>query len=358
MGKSTILGASIIFLALFVSGCTESSDTASPKNAKTYAVSKSIWKSEDGGETWTAKNQSKEKLPEADLNVLNIAINPEDSQNILVGLKTGGFIKSENGGDVWQKTIFVSDRVYGLAFDPLNSETIYASGVWQNRGKLFRSRNSGESWEEIFTSPSDGPFISALNIDNKNPKIIYASTSDNQTIKSEDGGNTWKNVFQSNSPIVKISLDKFNSKLIYAITLSGQVFRSSNGGAEFENIGKNFSKNTFSINQEYGFLETDLQNPGWVYLAGEGGILRSKDAGDNWEKIVTLNDPKNYPVTAMAVNPKNSQEMAYGAGQAVYRSVDGGQNWATSQFDLEKTISVIKYDPQNPRIIYVGFKKQ
>lgn len=358
MKKYIISGLIIIFLSLVFSGCGESSDTADLKAAKTYEVSKDVWKSEDGGETWVAKNQAKEKLSETDLNVLSIAINPEDSQNILVGLKTGGYIKSEDGGNIWQKTIFVSDRVYGLSFDPSNPRIIYASGVWQNRGKLFRSQNSGESWEEIFTSPSDGPFISALNIDNKNPKIIFASTSDNQTMKSEDSGETWKNVYQSSSPIVKISIDKFNSSLIYAITLNGQVIKSANGGLEFENIGKNFSKNTFAVSQEYGFLETDSQNSGWVYLAGEGGILRSKDAGNSWEKIVTLNDPKSYPVTAMAVDPRNSQKIIYGAGQAIYRSVDGGQSWATSQFDTEKIVSVIKYDSKNPQILYAGFKKK
>ncbi len=49
--------------------------------------------------------------------------------------------------------------------------------------------------------------------------------------------------------------------------------------------------------------------------------------------------------------------MIYGAAQAAYRSQDGGINWTTSQFDVEKTIRIIKYDPQNISNIYLGFKK-
>jgi photosystem II stability/assembly factor-like uncharacterized protein len=356
-----VLVISILMLAgVVLSGCGNSTTVSnSTATNTTYAVSKSIWKSEDGGTTWTAKDKSKDKLSVSDLDVLNIIVNPYADRSIIAGLKFGGYIKSEDGADTWQKTIFVSDRVYGLSFDPSSPNVIYASGVWKGRGKLFKSEDGGASWKEIFTASSDGPFISALAIDNKNPRIIFAATSDNQAMKSENAGESWKNIYQTKSPIVKISLDKENDSLVYAATLNGQILRSGDGGNAFEDIGKNLSgERTFSAIQEYNFLETDPLNAGWVYLAGKGGITRSKDGGNVWEKITTLNDPGKYPVTSLAINPKNSQELTYGAGQAIYKSVDGGIHWTTSQFNTTKFISVIKYDPANPQIIYVGFKKQ
>jgi photosystem II stability/assembly factor-like uncharacterized protein len=350
----------ILMLAVFVlSGCGTSTTISSPPTNTTYAVSKSLWKSTDGGTTWTAKDKSKDKLPVTDLDVLNIVINPSNSQNILASFKFGGYIKSNDGMDTWEKTNFVLERAYGLAFDPSNTTVIYASGIWQGRGKLFKIKDGEESWEETFTASSNGPFVTALAIDSKNSNIIYASTSDNQMMKSEDAGISWKNIYQAASPIVKIALDRANTSLIYAITLSGKSIRSKDGGVTFEDIKKNMSGGaSLSVNQEYKILETDPQNASWLYLAGKGGIIRSKDAGDTWEKIVTLNDPNKFPVTAIAINPKNSQELIYGASQATYKSIDGGVHWITSQFNTAKFISIIKYDPFNPQIIYIGLKKQ
>lgn len=358
MKKYAILGL-IAFVALILSGCGNSSTSTNSTAAKTYATSKSIWKSIDGGSTWEAKNKSKDKLSVASLDVLNIAINPENSQNVLIGLKEGGFIKTENGGDIWQKTNFISERVYGLAFDPFNPKIIYAGGIWEGRGKIFKSEDSGENWKEIFTAAQNGPFVISINIDNKNPRIIYATTSDNQAMKSEDAGGSWKNIYQAKSPILKLAIDKANSNLIYAITLNGQVYRSKDAGTAFENVGKNISvRSAFSVDKNFSFLETDPQNSGWVYLTGKGGIIRSKNSGDSWEKVVALNDPGKTPVTALAINPKNSRELIYGSGQAAYKSIDGGINWTTSQFDTEQSVSIIKYDPTNPELVYIGFKKQ
>jgi len=350
----------ILILAGFIlSGCGSSSTTSSPSVNTTYTVSKSLWKSTDGGTTWSAKDKSKDKLAVSDLDVLNIVINPTNRQNVLIGLKFGGYIKSDDGGDLWQKTIFLSERAYGLAFDPTNPNVLYASGIWQKRGKLFKSEDSGSDWKEIFTASSNGPFISALAIDANNSGIIYAATSDNQLMKSENAGTSWKNIYQSGSPVMKISLDRSDSNLVYAMTLDGQFVKSKDGGATFDDSAKkNILRNSSSLapGQDFDVLEADPQNPNWLYLGGKGGIIKSKDAGDSWEKIVTLNDPKKFPVTAIAINPKNSQELIYGASQAIYKSIDGGMHWTTSQFNTAKFIRTIKYDTSDPQTIYVGLK--
>lgn len=361
--KKSLTFVILILTGIMFSGCGKnSSNTTNTKNSgenKNYTVSKSIWKSENGGETWTTKNISKDRLSTTDLDVLNIAINPYSNKDVIVGLKFGGYIKTDDGAETWKKTIFISDRVYGLSFHPIDKNVLYASGVWQKRGKLFKSEDNGENWKEIFSASSDGPFISALSINKTNPQIIYAATSDNQVMKSEDAGQSWENIYQTKSPVIKISLDKQNDNIIYFVTLKGQIFQSKDEGKIIENIEKKISKSLVSsARQNYNFLETDPSNAGWVYLAGKGGIIKSKDDGNTWEKIVTLSDSDKYPVTALAINPQNSQELFYGAGQATYKSIDGGIHWTTSQFDVTKSISVIKYDRVNPSIIYVGFKKQ
>lgn len=352
--------AILVFIPIF-SGCsllptpTDNSDTAPP--AKKYAISQSIWKSTDGGKTWEAKNSLEEKPRVADVDVLSMAINPKDTQNIYLGLRKGGIMKTIDGGESWEfSKIFTSEKVYGLALDPEDSKIIYASGVYQGRGKMFKSVDSGETWTEIYTSASDGPLVIGMALDTHNRQILYAATSDGQIIKSSDSGASWQNIYHSRDPVTKIAIDKDNGNLVYFLTLGGTLSRSRDGGKNIENISKNFSR-TFSSNQKYAVLATDPNNSGWVYLAGKGGIIVSKNGGDFWEKIVALSDPGSFPVGALAVSFGESRRLVYGAAQASYKSEDFGVNWMTAQFNVEKKIRLLEYDPVLPDVVYMGFSK-
>jgi photosystem II stability/assembly factor-like uncharacterized protein len=251
---------------------------------------------------------------------------------------------------------FQSQKVFGLDFDPLDGKIIYASGVWQGRGKIFKSFDSGAKWEEIYTAPADGPLVISLKVDKKNGNIVYVSTSDNQVLKSLDGGKSWKNIFVAPNPVLKVAIDRANSDLVYVLTQGRGVFRSRNGGQDFEEISRQFFQ-AFKGVQDVSVLETDPTSGNAVYLAGAAGIMRSKDAGNTWEKMEILNDPQKFPVRAIAINPSNGREIIYGAAQAVYRSSDGGESWVTSQFDVSRMVNVLKHADAQPSVVYLGLSK-
>lgn len=341
--------------AVLLSGCSLNSagTTSTPSSAP---AASSIYKSTDGGKTWEAKNKTGEKINLASVDVLSIAANPYDRDNILVGTAKDGILETTDGGENWSLFNFQSEKVYGLAFDNMDGRIIYASGVWQNRGKIFKSTDSGQNWQEIYTTPANGPLVISLALDRKNSNIIYVTTSDNQVIKSTDAGGTWKSIFQASSPVLKVAVDSANDNLLYLNLQGGSVFRSKNGGNTLEEI----SKAIFAVeksSQSINLVETDPNNGNWVYVAGQIGILRSKDSGNTWEKINILSDSQNFPVKTLAINPFNSQELVYGASQATYKSTDGGINWATSQFQTSKTINVLKYSPASPGVIFLGLDK-
>lgn len=354
MKKSLVL-LGLLFLTLVLSGCTIGSSSSN----QTTTLSESIWKSADGGKNWTALNKAAGKAGVTDLDVLSLVINPYNSQNIYVGLKSGGILRSENGGEIWQATSFTSDKVYGLAMNPNDGRIIYATSVTNGRGKIWKSENAGADWKELYTMPSSGPLVISLTVDKQNSQNIYVTTTDNsgdnEALKSSDGGVSWKNILVDSSPILKVAVDNADSDLIYLLLMNGIVMRSKDGGANIEDISEKFED--ISEGQTFAVIEPDPNQAKGVYLAGEGGILKSQDGGDTWEKIVVLNSPENAPVSALAINPQNWQEIIYSAAQAAYKSSDGGVNWSTSQFEIKKTVSVLKYDLSNPSIIYLGFKK-
>ncbi len=343
----------VIFL-VFASGCSLNG----AKTTSTVKTTGSIWKSVDGGKTWTVKNKTANKVSSAiaDADILSIAVNPFDSNNVLFGTKSNGIIKTIDGGETLDVTNFISEKVYGLVFDPQDGRIVYASGVWQKRGKIWKTTDGGENWAEIFTAASEGPLVINLNIDKKNSSVIYASTSDNQVLKSVDAGHSWKNIFQSPVPVLQVVLDSRNSNLVYFNLQKQGIYRSREGGINAEDITKEISK-TSGNNNDFNLVESDTNNTGWLYAVGSTGILRSKDTGNNWEKIKTLSDSQIFPVTSVAIKQGNSAEIIYGAARTTYKSNDQGVNWAPFQLTDTKSVRIIKYSPVDPQIIYLGTSK-
>jgi len=316
----------------------------------------SFWKSTDGGENWEAKNKTSAEAIIPAVDILSLAVNPQNPNNILFGTAQNGIYKTTDGGENWSAVNFTSGKVYGLAMDPRDPQTIYASGVWQGRGKIFKSADQGTIWEEIYTSVSNGTLVISLLISNKNPDILYMATSDNQVIQTQDRGHSWKNLFLAESPVVKIVLDYQDENLLYFNTLEGSVFRSKDGGKTFEDISKKLASNG-NMGGKIRFLETDPRNRNWIYAGGKIGIILSKDTGETWEKINILNNPESFPVSALAISPLNSQEFIYGSAQASYKTADGGKTWTTAQFNTGKTINFIRYDGQNTQNVFIGLSK-
>ena len=354
--KSIKIIGGAIFVGLVFSGCS----VAPSKNATgpvSFTFSQSIFKTTNGGTEWKVENKGEGKANTTNVDVLNLVVNQQDGNNVYAGLRSGGIMETVNGGETWKSmNNFISEKVYGLALDTTTGKTLYASGVWQGTGKIFKTSDDGTTWKEMYTSPSNGPLVISLFISQKNHNVLYATTSDNAVIKSVDAGVSWKSIFNASAPVLKVAEDAHSGDLLYAVTLSGTVFRSSDGGAKFEDITAKVGKATNS----YGgggstVLEADPSVGNRVYLAGSSGLLVSDDGGDNWRAIATLNNPQTFPVKAMAVNPRNSKEIICGAVQATYKSIDGGENWITSQFDNKMTLRTIKYNLENPSEIYLGF---
>lgn len=351
LGGRKYLLAIIFPVILVLSGC---SLTDSPG---TSIAGGSFWKSTDGGKTWETKNKISEEITIPEVDVLSMAINPKDSANILFGTAQNGIYKTTDGGESWETVNFQSGKVYGLAMDPRDPQIIYASGVWQKRGKIFKSADQGTTWKEIYTSVSTGTLVISLAMSNKNPDVLYVSTSDKQMIQTLDGGYSWKNLFLATSPVVKIALDYQDADLLYFNTLDGGIFRSRDGGKTIEEISKKLFS---SLNMGRGnirSIETDPRNRNWVYVIGKIGIVLSKNSGETWEKINVLNNPENFPVSALAINPDNSEEFIYGSAQASVKTADGGKTWTTAQFNTAKTINLIRYDSQNTQNIFIGLSK-
>lgn len=344
--RKLLISLSIFIGVLFLSGCgSGTSNVVAPQNVMPVAT---VIKTEDGGGIWNAKIKMDDKKTIAGINVLSMAIDPNDQNIIYIGTDANGLFVTKDGAETWTQVAF-ANKVYGLVFDSQNSNTIYASGVLNGRGKIYKRLAEDQEWKEIYTEPSDGTIILSLAIDNKNPQILYAGTSAGVIIKTTDGGKTWINLKKANGPIIGIVFNSANDLNVFFGIFQQGVLETTDGGTTIEDITKKIS--TTSVYT----IVSDPYNPGILYIGTGGGIFRRSNDG-TWSALNIIESSKLFPVRAIAVNPKNSKEIMYCSAKAIYKSIDNGETWSTFQLETTKEISVLRYVQPDPAKIYAGLR--
>jgi len=347
--KRILLALPILTAAFVLSGCGTGSSTQVPLTM----TGATVIKSEDGGATWNPKTRIDDKKTIGGVNVLSMAINPVDSNVVYIGTEENGLFATKNGGEKWESVAF-ANKVYGLVFDSQNPDTIYGSGIFNKRAKIYKRLQEGQEWKETYTEPSEGTTISALAFDNANSNIIYAGTSAGVIFKTTDGGNTWENLAKADGPIIGIAFDSANSNHIFFGIFQKGILETKDGGKTVENITEKLG-NTLGFKGVYTIV-SDPYLSGVVYIGTEKGIYR-RTQDEKWNELNIIESSKAFPIRAIAINPGNSKEILYSSAKAIYKSTDSGATWATFQLDTAKEISVLRYDKTNPAKIYAGLRK-
>ncbi|HXP50220.1 MAG TPA: hypothetical protein VN922_09715, partial [Bacteroidia bacterium] len=155
---------------------------------------------------------------------------------------SGGLWKSTNGGNTWTtNTDNLGDlSVTDIAIDPNNTNIMYiGTGDNDNPGSgtpttigVLRSTDGGNTWSATglkYTLSYSGQYYMVINqimIDPDTTNIVWAASSFGLW-KSVDTGKTWKNML--NDDIRSIEFEPFHSSVIYATNNTGKFYRSANG---------------------------------------------------------------------------------------------------------------------------------
>ena len=334
--------------------------TSSTSSSNSTKQTGSFLKSSDGGKNWENKVKIDDKINIGTYNILSMAISSVNRSIIYIGTESSGLFVTKNGAENWEKINFPLTKIYGLALNKNDDQTVYATGLYNKRAKIYKTTNGGKDWTEIYTEPVADSMISGMEISKKDPNVLYVGTSSGAIYKTVDGGQSWKNIFKAKGPVTSIVFDSVNDNVLYFGISGGTVFRTMDGGGKVEdfqelNIGK-LSGGKLSNLNAYSVV-ADPKNTGVFYIGTGGGLFRGSDFGNKWDEINILESSKSFPIRAIAINPQNTNEIIYSNSAVIYRSVDGGSTWFTFQLNTDKIVQILKYDPFNNSNIFAGLRK-
>ena len=287
------------------------------------SIGDGLFKSTDGGNNW-------KEIPgfENSERITSITINPENTNEIYVGVLGGlwhdseerGVFKSTDGGSTWQKVLYVgpSTGAADVIMDPKNPSILYAS-MWQFRrsawgfnsgGKnsaLYKSTDSGVTWNKIHNGFPDGKLGRiALAVAPSNGNILYAvleteDTKKNGLWKSNDAGLNWEHLNNDFGLTVRpfyfsrISIDPKNPDIVVKGGLTGSISRD--GGKTFKNLG--------NMHSDIHDIIFDINNSDIIYCGTDGGVYRSWDGGSTFEISENLPLSQFYHISVDNDEPYN-----------------------------------------------------
>lgn len=336
----------------------------------------SVLRSVDGGETFEEYFDivASKQIGAAD--VLSISFHPLIPDRIIVTTYDDGlFLNSENKNE-WNSIDFPPEQIYSFILDQKSpDDRIFASGVIDQNGRIFRSENAGENWRVVYAEPGVKTYISALAQHPKDPDIMLAGSNTGTVIKSLDGGNTWKNVGEKiDGNLSTFTFDSTNRSFVYSLSYKNKIYHSYNGGNIWLNWEEEKEKEVKALREDSRdkaselskrnkdnrapkgivYILADPRKSGTIYAGTVSGLYRSTDFGKYWYKLNIIESAENFPIPSIAINKNDSDEIIFVAGKTFYKSTNRGDTWAVAPLDNSRSASFVAYDPFNSMTIFVG----
>jgi photosystem II stability/assembly factor-like uncharacterized protein len=319
-----------------------------------------LYNSFDGGTTWNQSAGNVAGLFPKNLSTLTI-----DSQHqgtLYVGAypsPAGGVFKSTDSGATWQTAgvgIPEGCFILALAIDPRDANTVYAAGNCRTDFLVvFKSTSGGASWSEVTYLTSNGGInAQGLTVDPIHTGTLYFTTS-TDVAKSTDGGRSWTRMNSGLSACCRgpVVIDSQNPSTLYVQRLDGLIYKSTDGGQNWTAL--NFSTGFLSLS-----LIADPRNSNTLFAVKSGIAYKSTDGGDTWNALNS--DLRTVPISsALLIDPQNPERLYVATlgnagfcssagclvGSGTLMSTDTGKTW-TSIF----AGSIMAIDPQNPANLY------
>ena len=332
-----------------------------------------VWKSEDAGQTWAQSGLEKSR------HIPRIRVHPTNSDIVFAAVlgdiykptQERGVYKSTDGGKTWSKKLFsnADAGAVDLIFDPNNPRVLYAS-TWNARrtpyslssggagSALWKSTDNGETWTEISTNKgfAKGTLgIMGITVSPVNSNRVWAMVENKEQgglYRSEDGGATWKKINSERKLrqrawyYTRLYADTKDVNTVYVLNV--RYHKSTDGGSSFQTYN--------APHGDHHDLWIAPEDPNRMIIGDDGGAQVTYDGGRSWSTYLNQPTSQFYRVTTDNSFPYR----IYVAQQdnSTIRIPHRTNGFSISEDDWESTAggesAHIAVDPEDNEIVYGG----
>jgi photosystem II stability/assembly factor-like uncharacterized protein len=315
-----------------------------------------ILRSSDDGLSWNRLGLSEDI--EFDGVVRCLAAHPTEPNVVFAGADVG-LCKSVDGGASWRRidSPISGMTVWSLAIDPRDARHMLAATGAPSRAAVFRSIDGGSTWERLppeipeFCQGVHRPRVLTCAIDPSDSRKLWFGVEEGGLWRSRDSGATWERVDRdaehgasgvAPSDIHSIAFLRGPPQSILIVVVNG-IFVSHDDGKSW--VGRH-AQQTWGLR----YARCVCVRPGTneAYLAiGDGTpgmtskILRSTDLGESWHEV-TLTQSPNSTFWAFGSHEQDPNLMFVGSKYGhLFRSRDAGNTWIKEWRDFSEITDVL-----------------
>ena len=343
---------------------------ANPGGGSTTQPGDGVWKTTDGGATWQHLGLDNT------FEIGRIVVDPKNPSNVFVAAMGAlffhnvdrGVYRSQDGGLTWTKVLFVSDGAgaIDLAIDPVTPTRVFAA-TWERQrtpsariyggpgSGLWRSTDGGTTWTELaggLPASSTNPGRIGVVVAPSSPSTVYTIFSKTDfsldgVFRSTDSGTTWTRQTVTSLASIIGAQCYWSGRMFVHPTNPSDLWvdgvglaHSTNGGGSFTSIS--------GLHADQHAQWFSPANPAVILKGNDGGLYRSTNSGSTWTHFTNLPISQFYTVEAHPLQPAK----IFGGLQdnGVQRTPDGQTNdWSSIVGGDGLEVHV---DPLSTQVVY------
>ncbi|HEX8294408.1 MAG TPA: MBG domain-containing protein [Pyrinomonadaceae bacterium] len=321
-----------------------------------------VWKSANGAGTWTSLNNTGFNATQ----FMSLALHPVDPNYTIGGTQDNGTERQRPDG-TWTRTDYGDGGVSLIDQNATNTTTVRQYHTYYNQvGTLIgvattTSSTAFENWSffgcgsgtanGISCNDTAVSFYAPMTLGPGNPNTLYFATD--KLYRSTNNGATMTPVSQtlvSGVNVTAVGVSPQTDAVRIVGLRTGKVFRTVTGSSTLADV-------TGAIPAKFvsrAVIDPNNQNTAYVTLSGYFGSMAPRvykttnlsAAAPTWAGLGEGQIP-DVPANAFVVDPADSNTLYLGTDIGVYRSVDGGANWAPFSNGLPR-VAIFDMAVQNP----------